>query len=243
MQELIEKLIKRLENEKMTCESAKAEALIGMNGVSASYYDGEKQAYDKAVKIVEKISSEYNDGWIPLTADNTPEEEQVVDITFRNSAGIHVGEATYKKEKFFYVTDTAFGYYEERYESVLAWRPRPKAYSLSKDGEEKKKLQKIMRELLKARGYEVTEKKLIELYEIYEDSQECDDNGMLMGKSREEIEDFIEYSPCVDEIFHSEVCDWEYDNVYLRTSCGESIKYRGADWKYCPFCGKKIFMK
>ena len=48
MQELIEKLIKRLENEKMTCESAKAEALIGMNGVSASYYDGEKQAYDKA---------------------------------------------------------------------------------------------------------------------------------------------------------------------------------------------------
>lgn len=235
---MLRKIISELEEMKKKTVELRGKPHMDYGTLSGWYC-----ACDEMIKRIKKFDEKFDDGWIPLTADNTPEEEQVVDITFRNSAGIHVGEATYKKEKFYYVTDTVFGYYEEQYENVLAWRPRPKAYSPSKDREEKKKIQKIMRECLEARGYEVTEEKLAKLYEIYEDSQECDDNGVLMGKSREEIEDFIEYSPCVDKVFHSEVCDWIYDNVYLKTSCGESVKYRGADWKYCPFCGKKIFMK
>lgn len=235
---MLRKIISELEEMKKKTVELRGKPHMDYGTLSGWYC-----ACDEMIKRVKKFDEEFDDGWIPLTTDSTPDEGQVVDITFQNSAGIHVGEATYKKEKFYYVTDTVFGYYEEQYENVLAWRPRPKAYSPSKDREEKKKIQKIMRECLEARGYEVTEEKLAKLYEIYEDSQECDDNGVLMGKSREEIEDFIEYSPCVDKVFHSEVCDWIYDNVYLKTSCGESVKYRGADWKYCPFCGKKIFMK
>lgn len=83
---------------------------------------------EDAKEVVFYTKENYSYGWIPFTADNVPDEGQVVDITFRNSAGTHVGEATYKKAKFFYVTDTVFGYYEEQYENVLAWRPRPKPY-------------------------------------------------------------------------------------------------------------------
>lgn len=65
------------------------------------------------------------DRWIPCS-ERLPEENEVVILTFRNSAGLHVGEATYKKKMFFYVTDTGFGYYEEVYKSPIAWQPLPK---------------------------------------------------------------------------------------------------------------------
>lgn len=37
-----------------------------------------------------------------------------------------------------------------------------------------------------------------------------------------------------------DVCEWKYDlNANLKTQCKERIKYRVADWKRCPYCGKR----
>ena len=63
------------------------------------------------------------------------------------------------------------------------------------------KLKEIMRDCLEIRGYEITEEKLDELYDIYEDCQEWDNDKMLTGNSYDEVEDFIKHSSCVDEVF------------------------------------------
>lgn len=72
----------------------------------------------------------------------------------------------------------------------------------SDDSEE---LKDIMRECLETRGYIVTDEKLDELYSIYEDCQEWDDNDeMLTGDSYSEVEDFVKHSSCVDEVIGTE---------------------------------------
>ena len=63
------------------------------------------------------------------------------------------------------------------------------------------KLKEIMRDCLEIRGYEITEEKLDELYDIYEDCQEWDNDKMLTGNSYNEVKDFIKHSSCVDEVF------------------------------------------
>lgn len=68
----------------------------------------------------------------------------------------------------------------------------------------------IMKNCLEISGYEVTDSKLNELFEIYQDCQEWDNDIMLTGNTYDEIEDFVEYSPCVNEVFdkkrrHNEV--------------------------------------
>lgn len=63
------------------------------------------------------------------------------------------------------------------------------------------KQKEFMKDCLEIRGYEVTQKKLDELYEIYEDGQIWFDEKMLTGKSYDEVEDFVKHSSCVDEIF------------------------------------------
>ena len=82
-------------------------------------------------KIAEQLklsgNSEQLNGWIPVE-ECLPEENQEVQLTFENSAGVHVGEATYKNNMFFYVTDTQFGYYEEVYKCPVAWKPKDKPY-------------------------------------------------------------------------------------------------------------------
>lgn len=72
-------------------------------------------------------AEEYNNGWIPCS-ERLPEEKQEVMLTFKNSAGLHVGEATYKNNVFFYVTDTEFGYYEEVYKNPIAWKLKDVPY-------------------------------------------------------------------------------------------------------------------
>ena len=52
-------VVEKLEEELLTSESAHAEAVIGMCGVSASGYSGEISAYKKAINIVEQ---EINNG-------------------------------------------------------------------------------------------------------------------------------------------------------------------------------------
>lgn len=64
-----------------------------------------------------------------------------------------------------------------------------------------RELKDIMKDCLETRGYEVTEDKLDELYEIYEDCQEWDDDEMITGNSYDEVEDFVKHSYCVNEVF------------------------------------------
>lgn len=66
--------------------------------------------------------------WIPCV-EKKPKENEEVMLTFKNSIGLHVGEATYKHDMFFYITDTAFGYYEEVYKNPIAWMPKLKPYN------------------------------------------------------------------------------------------------------------------
>lgn len=81
---------------------------------------------EKQLEELHRTAGQRSD-WIPCS-ERLPEENEVVILTFRNGAGLHVGEATYKKKMFFYVTDTGFGYYEEVYKSPIAWQPLPKPY-------------------------------------------------------------------------------------------------------------------
>lgn len=60
-----------------------------------------------------------------LCRTESPEENQQVVLTFKNSAGIHVGEATFKNNAYYYITDTEFGYYEEKYGIPIAWMIKP----------------------------------------------------------------------------------------------------------------------
>lgn len=62
-------------------------------------------------------------------------------------------------------------------------------------------LKDIMKDCLETRGYEVTEDKLDELFEIYEDCQEWDNDEMITGNTYDEVEDFVKHSSCVNEIF------------------------------------------
>jgi hypothetical protein len=64
----------------------------------------------------------------------------------------------------------------------------------------KNDLKEIMRELLETRGYAVTDEKINELFDVYEDCQEWEDDQMLSGNTYDEVEDFVKHSSCVDEI-------------------------------------------
>ena len=59
MKEAFEKIRKQLEDEELTSADAKAEAIIGMQGVSANYYGGELRAFGRAIQIVSEVEAEY----------------------------------------------------------------------------------------------------------------------------------------------------------------------------------------
>ena len=48
----MERIVEQLEDKMLTSSSASTEAIIGMCGVSATYYNGEYEAYKKAIEIV-----------------------------------------------------------------------------------------------------------------------------------------------------------------------------------------------
>lgn len=64
-----------------------------------------------------------------LCRTESPEENQQVILTFKNSAGTHVGEATFKNNAYYYITDTEFGYYEETYGIPIAWMIKPEPFN------------------------------------------------------------------------------------------------------------------
>ena len=37
-----------------------------------------------------------------------------------------------------------------------------------------------------------------------------------------------------------DVCEWRKDGLFLHTSCGDRVNAYSDDFKYCPYCGKKI---
>lgn len=270
MQKVCNKIIEKLEEECFLTTNDDGET----NELSIEVVD-----LKDAIKIVKQVATENKDGWIPLTADNTPEEEQVVDITFRNSAGIYVGEATYKREKFIYVTDTVFGYYEEQYENVLAWKPRPKPYTstnslsltemlrqsvfddicISDEYDTTTMYFKAPKEILKALlGEEYSDEDAVSaeisiempsahLESRYADiavsptiCEKCDGAVSYVDTDWNDVELPHDEVDNLLSLGLQHICMWKCNNLYNKTSCGEKIKYRGADWKHCPFCGKAI---
>ncbi len=65
--------------------------------------------------------------WI-LCSQQSPKENEEVILTFKNSAGSHVGEATFKNDYYYYVAETDRGYYEEPYGIPIAWMKKPEPY-------------------------------------------------------------------------------------------------------------------
>ena len=129
MKEFVEKLLNELNYQKEYNQivydaKPRTEHEKDLNAVLQS-------TYDSAIRIVKRLAGEYErenlTGWVPCS-ERLPEENQTVMLTFKNSAGLHVGEATYKNNMFFYITDTEFGYYEEVYKNPIAWRSLPAPY-------------------------------------------------------------------------------------------------------------------
>lgn len=56
---MIEKIIEKFEELARASSSAQTEAIIGMQGALANFYNGEKSAYEKAIEIVQEVAKEY----------------------------------------------------------------------------------------------------------------------------------------------------------------------------------------
>jgi hypothetical protein len=67
--------------------------------------------------------------WI-LCAIESPQEGEEILLTFKNKVGFHVGEATFKKDTYFYVAETDNGYYESPYGMPVAWMSKPEPYKV-----------------------------------------------------------------------------------------------------------------
>ena len=37
-----------------------------------------------------------------------------------------------------------------------------------------------------------------------------------------------------------DVCEWREEGLFLYTSCGDRVNAYSDDFKYCPYCGKRI---
>lgn len=134
MKEFIDKIIERLEEEILTCQSAHAESIIGMCGKSAEHYMSEKNAYEKIKKIVNQLSEEYNNGWIPCS-ERLPKESELVLIYAESTARGGSVRAVACLHNGFWFTQTSsdtlslngIGQYK-----VIAWQTLPASY---KEGE------------------------------------------------------------------------------------------------------------
>lgn len=70
--------------------------------------------------------------WI-LCGVQSPNENQEVILTFKNFSGLHVGEATFKNNAYYYIAETDKGYYEEIYSIPIAWMKKPEPYIISQN--------------------------------------------------------------------------------------------------------------
>lgn len=118
------------------------------------------------------------------------------------------------------------GTIEEYYNRVKDFR---KEGNNEKEYITEEKLQDIMKDALEARGYEVTEEKLEELWEIYEDCQQWNEIGeMTTGFSYDEVVDFVKHSSSVDEVFNEAFnTEFEKANEHYKLVTG---KYMDAEF-------------
>jgi len=65
--------------------------------------------------------------WI-LCGIQSPEENQEIILTFKNSVGLHVGEATFKKDAYYYIAETDCDYFEVIFGIPIAWMKMPEPY-------------------------------------------------------------------------------------------------------------------
>jgi hypothetical protein len=64
-----------------------------------------------------------------LCSIESPKEEETVILTFKNSAGLWVGEAMFKDDGYYYIAETDNGYFEEMYGIPVAWMKKPDPYN------------------------------------------------------------------------------------------------------------------
>ena len=78
-------------------------------------------AYHKAIKIVEEIAEEYNNGWIPVS-ERLPEDNIGVNVTFENKDGDRfTGDAWLQEGRWIYKWNV-----DKR--KVIAWQPLPEPW-------------------------------------------------------------------------------------------------------------------
>lgn len=64
--------------------------------------------------------------WHYVKDGDLPKEKSEIYVSFKNSAGIHTGIATFYNNEFFYFSETElYGYVEEKYTEVIAWMELP----------------------------------------------------------------------------------------------------------------------
>lgn len=67
--------------------------------------------------------------WV-LCAKKSPKEGEEILLTFKNKAGVHVGEAIFKNDCYYYIAETDKGYFEELYRMPVAWMKKPRPYEI-----------------------------------------------------------------------------------------------------------------
>ena len=75
--------------------------------------------------------------------------------------------------------------------------------------------------------------------ELRERSREYNSGVRLHGKPEEMITDeaieIVKQGGVSDN-----VCEWREEGLFLYTSCGDRVNAYSDDFKYCPYCSKKI---
>ena len=110
MNEFINKLIERLEEKK-------AKGLYAYDSVA-----NVKDAWGKAIEIVNQLAEEYNNGWIPVSSGN-PKETGLYQVTVDDNDE-PVITAMYLAEVDIWSYHAGYG----NYMKVLAWRSLPQPY-------------------------------------------------------------------------------------------------------------------
>ena len=114
MKEFIDKLIERLEEHKTKAY---------VTGFTNNPYElGACHAMDDAVKIVNQLAEEYNNGWIPVSSGN-PKETGLYQVTVDDNDE-PVITAMYLAEVDIWSYHAGYG----NYMKVLAWRSLPQPY-------------------------------------------------------------------------------------------------------------------
>ena len=138
MKEFVEKLIGRLEEIYDRNDKAKKEAYKEQEWERFDFFTHRNEGIYTAMAIVNKLTEEYNNGWIPCS-ERLPQESEpvgtlceIVNVMLKNGI-VTSGWCNRYLEKW-YVLDHYHDYplpYE--YKDVIAWQPLPQPYKPQKN--------------------------------------------------------------------------------------------------------------